>query len=69
MARRAAAAVGAPLAGVDILPGRDGLLYVIEVNAVPGWQALAEVSGADVAALVLELVTQMATHALRHERR
>jgi ribosomal protein S6--L-glutamate ligase len=54
MARRAAAAVGAPLAGVDILPGRDGQLYTIEVNAVPGWQGLSRASGIDVAALVLE---------------
>src|SRR5687768_6566677 len=36
MARRAAAAVGAPLAGIDLLPGKDGQLYTIEVNAVPG---------------------------------
>lgn len=56
MARRAAAAVGAPLAGVDILPGRDGRLYVLEVNAVPGWKGLARVTGIDVAALVLEFV-------------
>lgn len=52
-ARRAAAAVGAPLAGVDLLPARDGRLYVIEVNAVPGWQALARVTGVDVAREVL----------------
>ena len=56
MARRAAAAVGAPLAGVDILPGRDGRLYTIEVNAVPGWQGLSRATGTDVAALVLEFV-------------
>jgi ribosomal protein S6--L-glutamate ligase len=53
LARRAAAAVGAPLAGVDLLPSRDGSLYAIEVNAVPGWQALSRVTGTDVAALVL----------------
>jgi ribosomal protein S6--L-glutamate ligase len=53
LARRAAAAVGASVAGVDLLPGRDGRLYVIEVNAVPGWRALAEVTGVDVAARVL----------------
>ncbi len=56
LARRAAAAVGAPLAGVDLLPGRDGILYAIEVNAVPGWGALARTTDVDVAALVLELV-------------
>jgi RimK family alpha-L-glutamate ligase len=58
LARRAAAAIGAPLAGVDLLPGRDGTLYAIEVNAVPGWRALARVVNVDVAALVLRLVEQ-----------
>jgi ribosomal protein S6--L-glutamate ligase len=54
LAHRAAAAVGAPLAGVDILPGRDGRMYCLEVNAVPGWKGLAKATGVDVAALVLE---------------
>jgi ribosomal protein S6--L-glutamate ligase len=54
MARRAVAAVGAPLAGIDILPGRDGQLYVLEVNAVPGWKGTAKALDVDVAALVLE---------------
>ena len=54
LAHRAAAAVSAPLAGVDLLPGDDGHLYTIEVNAVPGWQALSRVSGVDVAREVLE---------------
>ncbi len=53
MARTAAAAIGAPLAGVDLLPGVDGRLYAIEVNAVPGWKALAAARKVDVAALVL----------------
>ncbi|HEX4147332.1 MAG TPA: RimK family alpha-L-glutamate ligase [Pirellulales bacterium] len=55
-ARRAAAAVGAPVAGVDLLQGRDGRMYAIEVNAVPGWKALARVTGIDVAGLVLDYV-------------
>jgi ribosomal protein S6--L-glutamate ligase len=54
MAFRAAAAVGAPLAGVDLLPDRDGQTYAIEVNAVPGWRALAKALDIDVAALVLD---------------
>jgi ribosomal protein S6--L-glutamate ligase len=54
LARCAAAAIGAPLAGVDLLPARDGTLYVIEVNAVPGWKALAAACQVDVAALVLK---------------
>jgi ribosomal protein S6--L-glutamate ligase len=52
-ALRAARAVGARLAGVDILPGADGTSYVIEVNAVPGWRALAAATGKDVAAAIL----------------
>lgn len=57
LARRAAEAVGAAVAGVDLLPARDGRLYAIEVNAVPGWKALSEVTAIDVAARVLGLVT------------
>jgi ribosomal protein S6--L-glutamate ligase len=52
LAFTAAAAVGAPMAGVDLLPARDGSWYVIEVNAVPGWQALARATGEDIAAHV-----------------
>jgi ribosomal protein S6--L-glutamate ligase len=53
LALRAARAVGAPLAGVDLLPGPAGEWYVLEVNAVPGWRALAPVAGVDVAAEIL----------------
>jgi RimK family alpha-L-glutamate ligase len=53
MARRAAQSVGAPVAGVDILPARDGGLHVLEVNAVPGWKAITRVHNTDVAAMVL----------------
>jgi ribosomal protein S6--L-glutamate ligase len=56
MALAAAACLGAPLAGVDILPGRDGRLYLIEVNAVPGWKALAATLGIDVSRRVLEYI-------------
>ena len=60
MARRAAQAVGALVAGVDILPGRDGRLYVLEVNAVPGWKALARVHETDVAAMMLTFASTWA---------
>jgi ribosomal protein S6--L-glutamate ligase len=58
IARRAAAAVGAPVAGVDLLPGRDGRMYTIEVNAVPGWKALARAADVDVAALLLDYLVE-----------
>jgi ribosomal protein S6--L-glutamate ligase len=55
-ARCAAAAIGAPFAGVDILPDRKGQEYVLEVNGVPGWKALSATLHLDVAALLLEYV-------------
>ncbi|MFM7137591.1 MAG: RimK family alpha-L-glutamate ligase [Planctomycetota bacterium] len=56
LARRAATAVGAPLAGVDLLPARDGRLLVLEVNAVPGWRGLEAVAGPEVAHAVTDHV-------------
>jgi ribosomal protein S6--L-glutamate ligase len=61
-ARRAAAAVHAPLAGVDLLPARDGNLYTIEVNAVPGWKGLAKATGTDIARLVVDFVASEVTN-------
>jgi ribosomal protein S6--L-glutamate ligase len=52
LALRAAAAVGAVFAGVDLLPHAGGH-FVLEVNAVPGWRALAPACGVDVAAAVV----------------
>jgi ribosomal protein S6--L-glutamate ligase len=54
LALAAAHSVGAVLAGVDVLPAPDGRLFVIEVNAVPGWKALARTLETDIAALVLD---------------
>lgn len=54
MARQAADAVGAVLAGVDLLPGRDGRVYVLEVNAVPGWKGLARAWQLDISRRVID---------------
>ena len=59
IALAAAGAVGAPLAGVDLLPDRNGRLYVLEVNAVPGWKALAATLQVDVAAMVLDYLGEL----------
>ncbi len=56
LSRRAVASVGALVAGVDILPGRDGTYYLLEVNGVPGWKALAHSLDVDVASLMLDLL-------------
>ncbi|HZV06446.1 MAG TPA: RimK family alpha-L-glutamate ligase [Gemmataceae bacterium] len=56
LALRAADVLGAAMAGVDLLPGPDGEWYVLEVNAVPGWRALAPVTGVDVADAIIEFL-------------
>jgi ribosomal protein S6--L-glutamate ligase len=56
LALKAAAAVGASVCGVDLLPGPDDARYVLEVNAVPGWRALAPTCGIDVAAAIVDFL-------------
>ena len=48
----AARAVGAEIAGVDLLPGASGPI-VVEVNGVPGWRGLESALGHDIAAAVV----------------
>ncbi|MCE9533539.1 MAG: RimK family alpha-L-glutamate ligase [Planctomycetes bacterium] len=59
LALLASEAVGTIVAGIDLLRGPDGEWYVIEVNAVPGWKALAPVTGIDVAAEMIRTVTTL----------
>ena len=55
LAVAAALSVGAVVAGVDLIFDLDRDLWVVlEVNAVPGWRALAATTGVDVAALILK---------------
>ena len=54
LAVRAAAAVGADYAGVDLLPTRDGGVYVLEVNGIPGWQGLQRTTRIDVAGAIVD---------------
>ena len=64
----AAAAVGADYAGVDVLPARDGSLFVLEVNGIPGWQGLQQATGVDVAASIVEHVERRVESATASER-
>lgn len=50
----AARTVGADYAGVDLLPARDGRVYVVEVNGIPGWRGLQEATSIDVAGAIVE---------------
>jgi ribosomal protein S6--L-glutamate ligase len=61
LAIRAAAAVGADYAGVDLLPSRDGQVFVLEVNGIPGWEGFQKATGIDVAgAIVGRLMARVA---------
>jgi RimK family alpha-L-glutamate ligase len=54
LALRAAAAVGADYAGVDLLPSHEGAVFVLEVNGIPGWRGLQQATGLDVAGAIVE---------------
>ena len=58
LAHSAARAIGATIAGVDILPGSDGSPWILEVNAVPGWQALQTVTRKNISTAILDTVRQ-----------
>ena len=55
---KASAITGTFIAGVDLLYDRAGRCHVIEVNAVPGWQAFAKTTGVDVAARLIQTIDQ-----------
>jgi len=58
LALRAAAAVGANFAGVDILYDADGQPTVLEVNSMPAWSGLQKVTPFNIAAtLAGDIVT------------
>lgn len=54
LACRAADAVGADYAGVDLLRAPDGAVYIVEVNGIPGWQGLQGTTSVDVASAIVE---------------
>lgn len=63
MARRAADLVKAEIAGVDIVMTEQGTPVILEVNAVPGWRALAEITGVDIGLEVTHfLADRITTH-------
>jgi len=59
LAMAAAGALGLDIAAVDLLPTPQGFL-VAEVNPSPGFKALEEATGADVAGAIVERMVRMA---------
>jgi RimK family alpha-L-glutamate ligase len=61
LAIAAAEAVGAAIAGVDVLVAADGALTVLEVNSMPAWSGLQKVSKRNIAgAIALALMDTFA---------
>jgi glutathione synthase/RimK-type ligase-like ATP-grasp enzyme len=66
LATRAATAVGADFAGVDILYGADHRPTVLEVNSMPAWAGLQKVTTLNIAgALAAALTDALAARPLR----
>jgi RimK family alpha-L-glutamate ligase len=53
MSLRAARAVEAGYAGVDLLPTSDGRVFVLEVNGIPGWRGLSGTTDVDIAGAIV----------------
>lgn len=65
LAEAATAAVGAAYAGVDLIHAPDGRLLVLEVNGVPAWHGLQDVTPVDIAqTLIDDLLARCAPHRL-----
>ena len=68
LALRAAEIVNAEYAGVDLLPARDGEVFVLEVNGIPGWQGLSQATGIDVAGAIVDRLESSARARTRSGR-
>jgi RimK family alpha-L-glutamate ligase len=61
LALAAAAALEVDVAGVDLLVASGGDIVVLEVNGVPGWQALQSISERDLTQLVVSACEELVT--------
>ena len=63
LAIAAAEAVGAAIAGVDVLVTANGGPTVLEVNSMPAWSGLQKVSERNIAdAIASTLIRELARH-------
>src|SRR5690242_12904132 len=61
LALAAAAALEADVAGVDLLVAPDGEIHVVEVNGIPGWQALQSMCAKNLFELVVRSCEMLVT--------
>lgn len=61
LALAAAAALEIDVAGVDLLVAPDGQIVVVEVNGIPGWQALQSVCEEDLTERVVRTCERLVT--------
>jgi RimK family alpha-L-glutamate ligase len=55
---RAAKSVKGHIVGVDIIPDEEGNLWVLEVNATPGWYGLQQVTDFDISARIAQSLAE-----------
>jgi len=55
---KAARSVKGTLVGVDIIPDGEGNLYVLEVNATPGWMGLQKITDIDLTRIIADKISQ-----------
>ena len=51
---QAASTLGAAYCGIDLVQDADSSLYVLEVNSMPAWQGLQQVTTADIAQVIAD---------------
>jgi tetrahydromethanopterin:alpha-L-glutamate ligase len=68
LAIAAAEAVGAAIAGVDVLVGADGAPTVLEVNSMPAWSGVQKVSKRNIAEAIAVALTETLDRRPAHRR-
>ncbi|TFF92528.1 RimK family alpha-L-glutamate ligase [Candidatus Thorarchaeota archaeon] len=58
-ALEAASCVEGRIVGVDIMPDKDGDLYVLEVNATPGWAGIQSVTDFDISNRIADELSRL----------
>ncbi len=58
LAVKAAKAIGADYAGVDIIRSKQGEYSVLEINSIPGFKTLEKSAGVNIAALLLDYLSK-----------